>query len=214
MKRRSTPPTVKRPDPGRYKRTRVMRKVSLYSNPRAVHSFRATQFASVINGTAPGTTQFFASTFSIAGVPNSVAYTSLFDQYRINKIEVKFIQSYVNAPSAPGAVSQPVLYVVTDLDDATVPTTSGQILERQNHRILNFSGAQSVHKHSLVPGVSSYDLSTAAGSLASSVKTRPWLNCQFNNIAHNGIKYIIENLNSNAQIAVYVTYFFQMRATI
>lgn len=196
------------------KRRRMPLRMRLYKSPTSTHAFRATQFAQVINGTAPGTTQFFASAFSLASVPNSTSYTGLFDQYRINKVEIKFIQSYGNSPTTPGSVSQPVIYIVTDFDDASTPVSITSIIERNNHRILSLSGAQSVHKHTLVPRVSSFDINTAAGSVASSVKARPWLNSSFPTVSHNGVKFAVDNLLSNASISVYVTYYFECRATL
>lgn len=197
-----------------FKRRRLPMRMRLYKSPTTTHVFRATQFAQVATGTAPGTTQFFGTAFSLASVPNSTSYTGLFDQYRINKIELKFIQSYGNSPTVPGSVSQPVIYIVTDFDDAAAPASINAIIERNNHRILSLSGSQSVQKHTLVPRVSSFDINTAAGSVASSVKARPWLNCSFPTVAHNGVKYAIDNLLTNAQVSVYITYYFECRATL
>lgn len=204
----------------RYRKKRSSKKRSFNRSYRPRKSsytrvvrFKSTQFAQSINGNAGGTTQYFGTGFTLSSVPNSASYTGLFDQYRLTKIQVKFIQSFVNVVAAPNSVGQPVMYIVSDMDDATPPTSISQIIEREGARILNFSGAKSVHTHTLTPYVASADLDSSLVLRSSSVRKSPWLNCSYNNISHFGLKYAFDNLPLNAQINLYVTYYFECKNT-
>lgn len=176
--------------------------------------FKATQYAQTIVGSLGGGTVFNGTSFQFAAIPNSSSYTALFDQYRIKKAVLKFVHSYVNQPTSPGSVGNPVLYIVSDKDDGSVPITVGSIIEREKSRILSFSGAQSVHTHTVYPCVSTLELSTSATNIAAGVKYAPWLDSAFNNVAHFGVKYAFDNLAQYEQINLYITYHFECKDTL
>lgn len=212
MKRRSSTSDVgmtqKRPRRG----MRKMRMLRPVKDRR--YEFVASQSLATIVGAVGGATQFFGGQFSFSGIPNASNYTTLFDAYRIKKIELKFVQGYNNNPTAPGSVSQPVIYIVTDRDDGSTPVSVSSIIERQNSRILSLSGAKSVHKHTFVPCVASLDLSTSSSNIPTSIREAPWLDSGFQNVAHFGVKYAVDNLLQFAQINVYAKYTFEMRNTL
>lgn len=184
----------------------------VYPKRTKIHSFVTTTLGPQINGTATGATTFQGNYFTFSTVPNSAQYTALFDQYMITKIQVKFIMNYVNSPTTPGAVCQPNIYIVTDHDDASPPTTIGSVLERENSRILSFAGSKNVYTHTFCPAV---QLAQLGPSLAASgAKFNQWCDSSYANVQHMGIKYCVDGLLTNATITPYYKIWFKCKETL
>jgi hypothetical protein len=86
-----------------------------------VHTFERTVSVAFLN--APTAVDTFATyNFSLATLPNSTEYTTLFDQYRIAQITLTFQPSTLVATSSP-------LYSVIDYDDSNAPTSLNDLLQ-------------------------------------------------------------------------------------
>lgn len=95
---------------------------------------RRSQFLSVVRGTsgnyATGTTSvdtFQGNNFTLSSLPNYTEFTSMFDAYKIVKIQYRF-RLYKN-PDVVAPNLYPVIYHVVDYNDAAAPTSVNQVLE-------------------------------------------------------------------------------------
>jgi hypothetical protein len=113
-------------------------------------------------------------------------YTSIFDQYRINLIEVilrpKGNVSTVNA-SASGSG---FLYSVIDYDDATAVTPN----QAMNYDNVITTSLEQTHRRCFVPHIA---LGAYSGSFTSYAnETEQWIDCNSPTVAHYGVKYVCD----------------------
>lgn len=115
-------------------------------------------------------------TFSIDQLPAYTDFTNFFDQYRILQVRVTL------APGALGANS--VIYSAIDYDDANVPITQSDLLERETCQIT--SSSIFLHRD-LVPATLNqvYQSNVTTGY---SVKHRQWIDSQNVSVPHYGLK--------------------------
>ncbi len=141
----------------------------------------------------------YAYQFALADLSEVSSFTSIFDQYRINRIDL-LVRPLTN-PSTTANVSVPYAfaYVVTDLDDAATLASASLSLNYQNCSIL--SPGQSHARH-FVPHVliSAFD---GAAAFASS-KAAPWIDCANTNVVHYGAKISITQSTSTLISSWYV----------
>lgn len=82
--------------------------------------------------------------------PNSAEVAALFDQTRIDKLEIEF--SGGGSDQAPGVgVMMPRIYVAADYTDGTTGTTLAQVLQQQGAKWLNCSNDNSIQKFTIYP---------------------------------------------------------------
>jgi len=97
-------------------------------------------------------------------LPQSVSFASVFDQYRIDKVQFRIspqVNSIQATTASPNAVV-PRLFVVVDRDDATVPSTLAALREYDNVvDILPYQGLNVEFEPSVTPAV--YSASAFSG---------------------------------------------------
>lgn len=139
------------------------------------------------------TTDFRGSIqFALVDLPSATDFTNLYDQYRFNKVVVKLIPKFTevgyNAGSSNNANCQQI-HSVLDFDDNSAPTSINQLCEYQSHKMTR---GNQMHTRILVPKVQSTVLVGGAGVTASAApRSKQWLDCDQNSIAHRGVKLII-----------------------
>jgi hypothetical protein len=124
----------------------------------------------------------FASTyFTMSQLDNQSSYSAVFDQYRIDLIEVLIepqISEVLTAATDVGSFIS-----VVDIDDANVPTVYLELGGYTNS--IQTKSTQS-HYHCFKPSVAVAVYSGAFTSFAAS--TSLWLDCASNTVQHYGIK--------------------------
>ncbi len=138
--------------------------------------------------------------FCLADLNQSGTYASMFDRYRIEKVQLRI--STRNPSTAPFNTASPnnavpQFYCVVDRDDSTALTTLPQLTEYDNSII--------------VPGTCSFDVtliptvvSTIANSASSATSTvmhrsdEQWLDIAATTIPHFGIKWGVSALQATS----------------
>lgn len=82
--------------------------------------------------------------------PNSSEVAALFDQTKIDKLEIEFSASGSDQASTVG-VALPRIYVAADYTDGTTGTTLAQVLQQQGCKWLNCSNDQGIQKFTIYP---------------------------------------------------------------
>lgn len=118
-----------------------------------------------------GNTYFYGSTgsnFSQA-VPNVSEFVALFDRFKIDKVTVRIVPSINFSQSQTTAVGTaiggglPIVQEAKDYDDATAPTSSSDLLQRTDVKIVRFDQERSV---TVKPRASMVSALGAGGSAA------------------------------------------------
>lgn len=130
---------------------------------------------------------YSGKSFTLQYLAQYATFTALFDQYRIDRIELTFRPVYnVNnflASGTAGANQMQRIYTVVDYDDDASPTTLQQLEEYTNCKIHQYE----TFTISFVPHVANAVYSgafTSFGNLRS-----PWIDCASSTVAHYGIKW-------------------------
>lgn len=184
----------------RNRRTMVARPIQ-----KNIFHFKRTYQAPDISFSSSGATTG-CYTPSLSLMPDVTDFTTLFDQYRINKFVVKFIPNFDGNSLLPtGFVSMPNIYYAVDHDDAVAPTTIDQLLQYPRMKIRPVNKITSVM---FTPST----LSTVDATASSAIKYKQWINCAYTTIPHYGLKFYIDAIGvSQARFRVFVTTYFSMK---
>jgi len=130
--------------------------------------------------------------FQLNYLDQYTSYTAIYDQYRIDKVDVTFWPQFrANSMAQTGAVV-PLIYVVVDLDDASAPTSIGFLEQYQNCVVRNDERAFTV---SFQPHVA---LAAYRGGFTGFANAgNQWIDSASPDIAHYGIKLGITPQNTS-----------------
>ena len=207
----------------RVSRPRALRR-KLGLNPRTHNFARSTRDSVVINGpgfgqvawsSAPlnwqigtptpddnGLWQFGGSMkFQLSDVINTIDFTTLFDRYKLNKVVVSIMplmsMGHNIVSSATGTNQSsclPTLVTAIDYDDATVPTLSDDLLERQNCKSYRMGGKViniTINNPKVLQSVASGD--TTVTQVSAVTKAAPYLDCVQEDVNHYGLKFYVRD---------------------
>lgn len=193
----------------RYTRRRIMSR-SLTKRALKVHHFKRTFALNFISSSSAGDV-LGAYLFTFSQLPNYAEFTNLYDQYRINKIVVKFIPTHNSSDVSVAAQSIPNFNTVLDFNDATPLTLQSQLFEYQNWRMTR--GTQ-VHTRVFRP--STLDATSTSGAITATNPTwRQWISTVNSDVPHFGLKYCAEGTTfADGAMAwrPYVTFYFSCKA--
>jgi hypothetical protein len=173
-------------------------------NKYVEHKFVRYGATTTVQGTA--STSFGAITFALAGMQGNAALTSLYDQGRIDKVEIQFSLRTLGT-----GVLFPRLWIYPDWDDSTPPTTMAQV---QSHpRLVEhiFSPSQTEFSVCIEPRVA---LATYNGAFTgySQPNGPQWIDTGLTTVQHYGAKYAITNFtDTTANLEYTVKYWISMR---
>ena len=160
-------------------------------------------------GVAYGSFQFYGRLSELPGYTDA---TNFYEAYRINKISLKitpFCTASSTAAAASSAAGQPgvIFHYALDPDDSSRPANSEADLEvlrqKQGYRSRNiYAGQGRPITITFKPKV--VDKSTDNLSTAMNV-SRPasWIDCSYPDVAHLGVKGIIESISGGAVQLLY-----------
>lgn len=142
---------------------------------------------------------FMGMSFLLSDLPNQAAFTLLFDQYKITKIQVKFQGEFNSSllstgPAATG-VGAGSFYGVYDRDDNQIPTSLDYLREYDNCRdCRTYQSMTFTFKPNVALG-----LQIPAGTLVAAGNQKAgWIDAAAVNIPHYGIKVGLPQQNAAA----------------
>lgn len=133
-------------------------------------------------------------TFVLSGIPNHTTYKNMFDQYRINKVIVKFTPrstEVVNRPYDDATAGTPLLTpmfcAAVIRDDDALPLNYVDILNMQGSRERKMTqGMKWVFRPSVLQRLGVDNLYPGY-----SLHRPPWINTKYDNCPHYGLQYAI-----------------------
>lgn len=147
----------------------------------------------------------------LADFPVVTDITSLFQFYRLRKVEIQFI--LVNQPNNNS--SFPTLYIAPQQSTLSgTPSSRDEVLQYQGVQIHQFGPSDLVKKFSAVPAVL---LDSSAGVVGGTLSQSPWLSTANNGTLHSAIIYWISRYNTTSdsthQLEVDVTVWLDAKGT-
>lgn len=201
-------------------RTKFKRRSNRWSLAKSVnvrsdiHYFKRFAFKTNINP-VPGDVAYGALSFALDQLPAWSEFAALFDQYRIEKIDLVF-SARLDSSSFSANPSQsysPRLFTLVDNDDTTVPTGADDLRQSARCQFALCKPDEFV-KRSFVPKVlgAIYNSVTSTGYALSN---STWLDMASPSLPHYGMKFAVENLSQIAgqSIQVEVSYHLAFRDT-
>jgi len=155
------------------------------------------------------TNQFFA----LSSVPNYTEFTNLYDQYKINAVKVTLIPrgntAEITASSGASTVFQGQsvgVFSVIDYDDTAVLANINEACQYQN---MKMTRATQQHSRFLKPRFNLLSVTNqGTGATGASQNTRGWLDCDYINVPHYGVKWALQqNVNYNLTYDVKIDYY-------
>lgn len=128
-------------------------------------------------------TVYYANYLTLSSFADYTSYTSLFDQYRIDEIEV-WMQPFQSRYVTQAATGSWVTAI--DLDDANTPTTIASVQAKAGAQE---TGGDSGHYHRWKPHVAVAEYSGAFASFGNA--PAGWVDCASPGVQHYGIKSAI-----------------------
>lgn len=137
-----------------------------------------TPTAFLVSSAVATTSTFASKAFALSQFNGATAMASVFDQYKIFQIEC-----WLDCTTPNVATAAPTVSVAVDLDDANLPTASGQILDKLG---ATTAGGLSSHYHKWRPHTAVAVYSGAFTSFANSPSQ--WIDAASPNVEHYGLK--------------------------
>lgn len=135
---------------------------------------------------------FASEVFTVTSFAASAAYLALFDQYRIDEIEV-WIEPIISQSSAVALTSNYTTAI--DTDDSNVPASVSDV---DDHQSAIITGGESGHYHRWKPHMATAVYSGAFTSFAN--EEADWIDSASPNVQHYGLKFCTHSATSTAMI--------------
>lgn len=176
------------------------RRVGRLGSPRNVYSYKRTLFlqSNIQVGAVNDYSNHFG--FTLGMLPNASDFTNLYDEYRVNKVVIKFIPKFSATLQGTGIANyMNQVHTALDYDDSlALPTATAiqEITQYQSHRMT--MGARMVTR-TVTPKVE------LTGSSVQAPKAYQWLDCDNTASLHNGVKLVIPKCDNATSLLVYDT---------
>jgi hypothetical protein len=121
-------------------------------------------------------------------MPNSGEFSALFEYWKIDKVVVKFVMSTTSSSPSTANQYQPLIFVAEDNNDATNPTTVGDVQQKARCRTMQLGNnplggvTYTIHPK---PAVATFQSGAFSGY---SEPKDIWLSTQFPETQNYGLK--------------------------
>jgi hypothetical protein len=162
-------------------------------------SLQMTETMSSVVSTSTTLTTYYAANFTLGGFGGSSAITAVFDNYKIDLLEVWLVPNITEAYPGNGEVGQ--YSTCVDLDDSVTPASYNTVSDHQQSVT---SSVLAGHHHRWQPR---FATSAYSGAFTSFGTSMGWLDSASPNVQHYGIKF------SSTPTTTVVSYSIVVRAT-
>lgn len=144
--------------------------------------------------------------FKLSDVVNSGEFTSLYDQYKITRVNCRFVPRSTSQNLSTNG--RGYFMSVIDLDDASIGSVTIDALNQ--YQTKRETSMTSVHSRTLYPAMSA-PLYQAGAAFAYGPK-KGWVDSAYPDVQHYGLKFLVYNPNPDAIIYnVTVKFYLSMR---
>lgn len=146
--------------------------------------------------------------FRLDDLQSESEFDNLFDFYRIRAVKLVFSFLFDNA-TIGGSLQAPMLYIVKDYDDNSVPASVGELIQYNNcKQIQIYNKSKGVHKVYLQPRV----MNTTTYEQQPRYR-KPWIDMAGDSsVVYHGVKFALVNRDaSSVKIYVRAKYYFECK---
>jgi len=156
--------------------------------------------AAIITSTAVGAFISYGAAFAFGNLPDYTTYAAIFDQYKIEKVEMWLIPRNPNYPSG-ASVNRGLLFSVIDYDDQNVAGYTAATFEERDSLVV--SPPSLGHYRSLTPhlAVAAYR-STGPGFTGYANMQDQWVDSAYPDVLHYGVKVGMSTADAAADVVV------------
>lgn len=177
-----------------------------------VHHFKRTNvMASIQTSIVAGTNTHQALSFKFTDIPNYSEFTTLFDQYRMNKFVVKLVPEFTGAePTSTGAYYQlPNVWSVIDYDDAV--DAGNNLISLLQYPNCKMTRGNKIHTRTWTP--SNLMDAYTGGTVGGAISFKKWLNMADTGIPFYGLKIWIDQTGTTSPLEyrVFFTAYFSCK---
>lgn len=135
--------------------------------------------------------------FQLEDLPSYQDFTALFDQYRIDQVDIEVSNVHNSSTGTDAQQQMPTIIWAPDFDDAQVPTLASRLSERQRAKQWTFRGSGVPLKFSIKPRIAQPAYRDA---LTSPYVVGPpaFLNASYTDVPHFGVKFWMQNCYASA----------------
>lgn len=169
-----------------------------------VHRFKRNVAMSTTTGA--GAAILAGNWLALGSLNNSTEFTTLFEQYKLTHMKVRFMLTQDPAGPSPSTGFVPRIWYVSDKNNATAPASINELREQSGVRCRMLNPYRPV-----VLNFKPYVQSEVNGGNAVSPKRSPWLSTSGSSIAHNGWKFAIDTLPTGYKLEQEVTVYLSCR---
>lgn len=175
-----------------------------YSTCQVVNTFATSTGISAGTTTSPPyigatatTNNYWALAFEFSDLPQATTLSNLFDQYRLDKVELKLapINSVIDlhTSTSPNSVN-PSNYVALDFDDSTAVTSLNAIQQYDSCQVCQGNAGLFIEiQPAVTPAL--YQSSAFSGY---AVQKAGWIDCNSTGVEHYGVKGVVTALNTSS----------------
>lgn len=133
--------------------------------------------------------------FQLSDLPKYTDFTSLFDHYTIEQVDIEMdlIQNSANLNHGGVGGTMPSITYVPDFDDNNVPADGSALSQYQRSRTFTFRGSGKPLKFSIKPRVATTVYRTAITSAYAAGAENTPLNLTYTDVPHYGVKFWFDN---------------------
>lgn len=145
--------------------------------------------------------------FRLGNIQTPGDFQSLYDQYKITGVKVQIIPLSDSA-TAQSSGFLPSLYWARDNDNAsTVPTAEANLRERQDAKVIRLTGPRSIY---IKYPKQVIDTTVQGGVTLNSLNSTGWVDCNDQNVMHNGLVMWFKNVDLRAQPTTVTAFRFEV----
>jgi hypothetical protein len=174
-------------------RTRLPNCISL--KPSYTAPYRFSRSFDLGNLAKSAVDQGYAFPFALNQVPSSTEFTTLFDKYRITKIDLTFSFNYLGTStggSQETVLLYPALSLFMDDDDAIIPTTKSDVQERMSVQRVSFAPMRQQISVTINPRW----IQSRGGTSTNLAPVGSWIDMSTPAVQHYGVKLWADSYNS------------------
>jgi len=177
---------------------------------RQVHWFKRRGTATAVTGDGITNAKFIGLNFTLSSMINAAEFSALFDQYKLTGIKLNFYLSRNPANSTSVNGIRPRLYIVTDYDTSTAPSSFDELREYSNSKVWNFDSAKPF-SYFVRPKVLNEVYRSGVSTGTAPVRP-PWISTQHLDLQHFGVRMGIENIQDvDYTIVIEPTFYFGVK---
>lgn len=136
--------------------------------------------------------QGYAWPFALNQIPSSTEFTNLFDKYRITGIDLTF--TYWRESGGVADTIWPAMYLFMDDDDAVIPTTRNEALERMSVQRVSFAPTRQTISVKIKPRW----IQSRGGVSTNLAPLGAWIDMATPGVQHFGVKAWVDFYNTGA----------------